>query len=143
MCNLPHHTHMQWQTHNSECYPSLSILADVSLRFVAWPHIWAACLLKLHICLLIRSTVTPSSLQRNTQQKLIIKACCCTFTPYPHFWENDKNNIYEVWKLLKFLKLRMFSVVVVILCTSNVLGSEKVGMLLITTGQITDSSISL
>lgn len=75
------HTHMQWQTHNSECYHTLSsILADMSLRFVAWPHIWAACLLKLHICLLIHSAAIQSSPQHNTQQKLIIKACCCTFT---------------------------------------------------------------
>lgn len=57
----------------------------------------------------IRSAASPSGLQRNTQQKLIIKACCCTFTPYPHFWENDKNNIYEVWKLLNCWKLLRFS----------------------------------
>lgn len=137
MCNLPHHTHTCSDKHttlNVIHHTLSSILTDVSLRFVAWPHIQAACLLKLHICLLIHSAAIQSSLQHNTQQKLIIKACCCTFTPYPHFWENDKNN--------SFLKLRTFSVVV-ILCISNVLGSEKVGMLLITTGQISDSSISL
>lgn len=93
MCNLPHHTHTQWQTHTPECYPSHTLIYLGWCVFEVcsvWPQIWAACLLKPHAFLLIHSTAISSSLKRNTQQKLIIKACCCTFTPYPHFWEKQK-----------------------------------------------------
>lgn len=145
MCNLPHHTHKRSDKHtrlNAIHHTLSSILADVSLRFVVCdPQIWAACLLKPHVFLLIHSAAISSSLQRNTQQKLIIKACCCTFTPYPHFWKN-KNNMYEVRKLLIFFIFFCTFSAVIILCSRNVPGSGKVSVLLRTTAQNFDSSIS-